>query len=101
MPPSSSAASRANPVIQIAVLQVFGVVLSITPAHPEVKLQFQSLYEWFVSLAFPDDELRPLVDNNVRYVSIQNLGLVALLDTSQFLECLPVSEIQMVSAKTK
>ena len=29
------------------------------------------------------------MDNNVRYVSIQNLGLAASLDTSQFLEHLP------------
>ena len=35
MPPSSNAVS--NPVIQIAVLQVFAVIVSMSPAHTEVR----------------------------------------------------------------
>ena len=85
----SSAGPRSNPVILIAVLQVFAVIVSITPSHPEVKSQFDPLYEWFLDLAFPPSDLKSVVDNNIRYVSIQNLGLTAILDTGQFLERVP------------
>lgn len=85
----SSTGPLSNPVILIAVLQVFAVIISISPVHAEVKSQFNDLFEWFLSLAFPPPELRGTVDNNVRYVSIQNLGLTAVLDPASFLEKVP------------
>ena len=85
----ASADPHSNPVILIAVLQVFAVIASITPSHPEVKSQFESLFEWFSSLAFPSTEIKSIVDNNVRYVSIQNLGLTATLDPVTFLRRIP------------
>ena len=51
--------------------------------------QFDPLYEWFLGLAFPPSDLKSIVDNNIRYVSIQNLGLTAMLDTGRFLERVP------------
>ncbi len=83
--PGSITGPRANPVILIAVLQVFAVIVSISPVHQEVKSQFKPLFDWFLSLAFPSADLKGCVDNNIRYVSIQNLGLTAVLDTGQFL----------------
>ena len=85
----ASAAPHSNPVISIAVLQVFGVIVSITPSHPEVKSEFDALFDWFSCLAFPSPDYRSVVDNNVRYVSIQNLGLTANLDPALFLRKMP------------
>ena len=64
-----------NPVIKIAILQLFAVISSISPPHPEVRAKFPQLFEWFYSLAFPKTEGKQN-DNNIRYVSIQNLNLL-------------------------
>lgn len=86
----STAGPHSNPVILIAVLQVFAVIVSMSPPHAEVKSQFNSLFEWFLGLAFPSSDFKGGVDNNIRYVSIQNLGLTAVLDTTQFLSRMPM-----------
>ena len=64
-----------NPVIKIAILQLFAVISSISSPHPEVQAKFPQLFEWFYSLAFPKAEGKQN-DNNIRYVSIQNLNLL-------------------------
>lgn len=86
----STAGPHSNPVILIAVLQVFAVIVSMSPPHAEVKSQFNCLFEWFLGLAFPKADFKGGVDNNIRYVSIQNLGLTAILDTNQFLTRIPM-----------
>ena len=50
-----------------------------------MRSKFTQLFDWFYFLAFPHPETRQSLDNNIRYVSIQNLGLLVSLDTEQFM----------------
>ena len=86
----------ANPVIQIAVLQVCSALIAIDKSKPvssEIKNVFQDFFEMFSVRAFPksgslkDNEItRHALDNNIRYVSIQCLGKLAQLDISLFMQ---------------
>ena len=95
-PADTLLSSTSNPVILIGILQVFGVLESISPPHPEVALRFNELFEWFNSLAFP--ESRAAIDNNVRYVAISNLSLLAVLDTSKFFVKYPLLQPSLEDA---
>ena len=86
-PADTKLSTSSNPVILIGILQVFGVIESIAPPHPEVAERFDEMFDWFHGLAFPPRA--QLMDNNVRYVAISNLSLLAVLDTRKFFEKYP------------
>ena len=86
-PADTKLSTSSNPVILIGILQVFGVIESITPPHPEVAERFDEMFDWFHGLAFPPRV--QMMDNNVRYVAISNLSLLAVLDTRNFFEKYP------------
>lgn len=92
----------ANPVIQIAVLQVCSALIGMEQSQTvsqEIKTVFQDFFKMFLIRSFPNlvntssnipgapsfSSLNP-IDNNIRYVSIQCLGKLAQLDISLFLQ---------------
>jgi len=89
----------ANPVIQIAVLQVCSALLAVdSKANLEIKEVFGQFFDMFTIRLFPDPaSLPPLInrvdpnlqlDSNICYFAIQCLGKLALLDRTKFMECL-------------
>lgn len=88
----------ANPVIQIAVLQVCSALIAIDKSKPvsqEIRNVFQDFFKMFVVRSFPNLGNSVLndafitshpLDNNIRYVSIQCLGKLAQLDISLFMQ---------------
>ena len=54
------------------------------------------MFEWFNNLAFPPRV--QVIDNNVRYVAISNLSLLAVLDTPNFFEKYPLLQPSLEDA---
>ena len=54
------------------------------------------MFEWFNNLAFPPRV--QVIDNNVRYVAISNLSLLAVLDTPKFFEKYPLLQPSLEDA---
>ena len=85
---------QANPVIQIAVMQVCLALLSIdSKANLEIKRNFDPLFKLFALRAFPNPvpglECQMAVldlDRNISYFAVQCLGKLALLDKGQFMD---------------
>ena len=88
----------ANPVIQIAVLQVCSSLIAIDQSQPishELKAVFQDFFKMFLVRSFPNlvsptsggtTMTSAPIDNNIRYVSIQCLGRLAHLDIRLFMQ---------------
>lgn len=87
---TESSASN-NPVIHIAVLLVCAAIVSLSPPHPEVVDRFSKFFSLFMDRSFPAEPSSttlvqvPAVDNNTRYISLQNLGRLASMDIYKFL----------------
>ena len=100
----------ANPVIQIAVLQVCSSLIGIDQSQlvcQEIKTVFQDFFKMFLIRSFPSlvntNSSNPatsitsinLIDSNIRYVSIQCLGKLAQLDISLFMQNVDTSLLKV------
>ena len=90
---------EANPVIQIAVLQVCSSLISIdhtqSSVSQEIRAVFQDFFKMFLVRSFPHlvsstshgtPTATNLIDSNIRYVSIQCLAKLAQLDIGLFMQ---------------
>ena len=90
---------EANPVIQIAVLQVCSSLISIdhtqSSVSQEIRAVFQDFFKMFLVRSFPNlvsstshgtPTATNLIDSNIRYVSIQCLAKLAQLDIGLFMQ---------------
>ena len=97
----------ANPVIQIAVLQVCSSLIAIDKSQHishEIRTVFQDFFKMFLVRSFPNLVSSVAnsasislnhIDSNIRYVSIQCLGKLAQLDISLFMKNVDAALLQV------
>ncbi|XP_023319652.1 uncharacterized protein LOC111694846 [Eurytemora carolleeae] len=73
-----------NPVIQVAVLSVF-VSLAHGPNIPDLKLVSREMFRFIRPRTLPVPQSL-VSDNNVRYMSLQALSVLTLLDIQMFIK---------------